>query len=362
MIQRWRLIGLCWLALAAPALAGNLHIHEAPVSDSVMKTELTIYGSADHPAILPVFLAFQQKHPTVTIRYTEFSTRGLYHYFLNHPDKRPDLVLSPAMDLQIKLVNDGYAQRYHSSQTENIPDWARWRDEVFGFTFEPIVIAMNKTILDGAELPQSRTQLIDLIRMKGDEINGRIGLSDIETVGLGYLTWSHDSQQSRSYGRLLEIFGSHKARFYPNSTAMLKALARGEIVIAYNVLGSYAQEWADQHPDLAVIMPSDYTTVLMRSAFIPKAAVNKQDAELFLDFLLSEQGQQVLADQSSLNPIAEQITGPHSISQLRKTSHGPLQPIPLDLELLLLTDDAKRQLLLNEWHSAMKQNSVMPFQ
>ena len=335
------------------AASTNLYIHEAPVSDSVVNSQLIIYGAADHPAIAPIFRAFQQLHPTVTIHYTEFSTRALYKYFLDHPDKRPDLLLSPAMDLQIKLVNDGYAQKYHSSQTEAIPEWAKWRDEVFGFTFEPIVIAINKSALNGAELPQSRMQLIDFIRAKGAAIDSRIGLSNIETVGLGYLTWSHDSQQSRTYGRLLEVFGSHKTRFYPNSTAMLKALAKGEIDIAYNVLGSYAQEWADKFPDITVIMPSDYTTVLMRSAFIPKAARNKEDAKQLLDFLLSNLGQQVLADQSSLNPIVENVTGARSIAQLRKSTHSPLRPIPFDLELLLLTDDAKRQLLLNEWHSAM---------
>lgn len=329
---------------------------QAPTSMDSINSVITVYGAADPSAILPVFEDFHKNYPSITIDYTEFSTVELYNYFLNEPDKRPDLLLSPAMDLQIKLVNDGYALAYKSAHTQGIPSWAQWRNEVFGFTYEPVVIVLNKSILQGDEVPQSRTQLVNFIRKKSQDINGKIGLSNIEKVGLGYLTWSHDSQVSRTYGRLLEVFGAHQARFYPHSTSMLQAVSKGEILIAYNVLGSYAQEWASRFPDISVIMPSDYTTVIMRSAFIPKSARNVNGGKLLLDFLLSERGQQVLSDQSSLNPIRSEITGDNSITNMRKSTNSPLRPIPFGLELLLQTDSAKRQLLINEWQSAMGAN------
>lgn len=331
-------------------------IVQTQAATNSQKSIITVYGAADPSAILPVFEDFQKKYPSISIDYTEFSTVELYNYFLNKPAKRPDLLLSPAMDLQIKLVNDGYALAYKSEHTEGIPRWAQWRNEVFGFTYEPVVIVLNKSILQGDEAPQSRTQLVNFIRKKSQDINGKIGLSNIEKVGLGYLTWSHDSQVSRTYGRLLEVFGAHHARFYPHSTSMLQAVSKGEILVAYNVLGSYAQEWASRFPEISVIMPSDYTTVIMRSAFIPKSAKNINGGKLLLDFLLSEQGQQVLSDQSSLNPISSEITSDNSITNLRRSTNSPLRPILFGLELLLQTDRAKRQLLIKEWQSAMGVN------
>lgn len=326
-------------------------------TDAPVKTLIKVYGAANPTEILPVFEAFDQLYPGVSVEYTEFSTVELYRYFLEHPTQRPDLLLSPAMDLQIKLVNDGHALAYKSPHTASLPSWAQWRNEIFGFTYEPIVIVLNKAILDVDTPPLSRTQLVNFIRKKSSEIRGKIGLSNIEKVGLGYLTWSHDSQVSRTYGRLLEVFGAHQARFYPHSTAMLQAIAKGEINIAYNVLGSYAQKWADLYPAISVIMPSDYTTVIMRSAFIPKSAKNVQGGKLLLDFLLSKQGQQVLAEQSSLNPINNEVTSDDSIKGMRKSTSSPLRPILFGLELLLQTDNAKRQLLFDEWKSAMSANN-----
>jgi ABC-type Fe3+ transport system substrate-binding protein len=133
---------------------------------------------------------------------------------------------------------------------------------------------------------------------------------------------------------------------------MLQQLALGQIVIAYNVLGSYAHAWAGQYPVLNVIMPSDYTTVIMRSAFIPRAAENTLDAQRFLDFMLSLQGQQILADKSSLYPIREEVSGETGAQKLRLSNNSPLRPIPLGVSLLVLTDAMKRSLILEEWRSA----------
>ena len=51
------------------------------------------------------------------------------------------------MDLQIKLVNDGYAQTYVSKEIAHIPDWAIWKDEAYAVTAEPIVIVYNKKLV-----------------------------------------------------------------------------------------------------------------------------------------------------------------------------------------------------------------------
>ncbi|MCE8023213.1 ABC transporter substrate-binding protein [Billgrantia aerodenitrificans] len=346
---------LAWLIMASMVHAGELYRHAGRQhATTEAPRTLVIHGAADHPAVAPLFEAFLESHPAFEILYTEFSTLDLYHHFIDHHPATPDLVMSPAMDLQIKLVNDGYALPYQSVHTEALPDWAKWRNEVFGFTYEPIVIALNTQVLQGEPLPQSRTQLINLIRTLRHRFHGRIGLLDIETVGLGYLTWTHDSQQSRTYGRLIEVFGSLQARLYPNSSTLLEAVDRGEVMVAYNVLGSYARDWAQRNDDLAVILPTDYTSVIMRSAFIPKAASRLAEAQLFLDFLLSTRGQQVLANASSLNPIDERVTGPNSISNLRRSTQSPLRPIPFGLELLLQTDDAKRHLMLEEWSHSIE--------
>lgn len=328
-------------------------LRELPALGKEQST-LRIFGAADYAVIVPLFNAFQERYTWVSIEYTEFNTRRLYQHFLDSYPVGPDLMLSSAMDLQIKLVNDGFAQPYRSTETAALPGWANWRDEIFGFTYEPAVIAVNRRLLAGEEVPSNRIELLDMVRRNSDHFRGRIGTFDIANVGVGYLTWSHDSQQSGSYGRLLESFGNHDARLFNSSADMLQALSNREIAIAYNLLGSYAYGWAKNHPEIEVVLPTDYTSLVMRSAFVPKKAANSVDAKRFLDFLLSHDGQQLLADRSNLYPILEDVSGETTAQSLRLSSRSPLRPIPLGLNLLIQTDQASRRALLLEWELAIK--------
>lgn len=315
---------------------------------------LQLYAAADFPVFEPVLAEFQKRHPDVAIRYSEFNTRVLYETYLEGLPRSPDLMLSSAMDLQVKLVNDGHARTHRSDETQALPMWANWRNEIFGFTYEPVVIAINNKFLSEDQQPATRSELLDLIRQESGRLMGRIGTFDIENVGVGYLTWAHDRQQSGSYGRLLEAFGTHRARRFPSSSSMLRNVNSGEILIAYNVLGSYAKSWAEQYPNVSVVMPDDYTALVMRSAFIPKRAPNPEIAHLFLDFLLSVDGQQLLADEANLFPIREEVVGELPAHSLTQQPDTRFQPIPLSLSLLMYTDQAKRGLIFEEWEAAMK--------
>ena len=97
--------------------------------------QLSIRGAADYPEIAPLLNAFIKRFPNIKVDYQELGTRRLYERFIAGEFTEVDLITSSAMDLQIKLINDGYAQSYRSAQTSALPDWASWRNELFGFTY-----------------------------------------------------------------------------------------------------------------------------------------------------------------------------------------------------------------------------------
>ena len=315
------------------------------------KTELTIFGGADKMEIAPFLKAFQKTSPNVKINYYELSTVGVYSTFLKDINNPPDILLSSAMNLQVKLVNDGYAQPYESDETKKLPQWAKWRNEVFGFTYETAVIAFNKEFLANEPAPSSRNELLDLIRRRSTEIQGRIGIYDITKVGIGYLLWAHDREQSSSYGRMLESFGYHDTRVFKRSADILQAISKGEITVGYNILSSYARTWAVKFPNITVVQPRDYTSVIMRSAIIPKKSKNVEGAQQFLDYLLSTQGQTDMANLTNFEPINNEVrtTQPH----LLDTSEGQLRPVPLGIQILVINDEMKRQIILQEWENAL---------
>ena len=57
---------------------------------------------------------------------------------------------------------------------------------------------------------------------------------------LGALYANFDARQAAIYGRLIESFGRSRVRTYCCSNEMVDAVARGDILLAYNVQLSYA--------------------------------------------------------------------------------------------------------------------------
>ncbi len=356
------LTGALYLILcmqAAHATADSLANPTSPVifpSNQQPERVLEVFGAADQAEISTLITTFQHHHPHVSLHYYEQNTRAMYQNFLDRQASPPDVVISSAMDLQVKLVNDGHAQPYRSPETDALPVWAQWRHEIFGFTYEPAVIVINSHLLNTAPAPESRSDLLDLLRSHKEQLTGKVGVFDIRRVGLGFLLWAHDMTQSGLSSRILEALSSNNARVFPSSRSMLKAIADGQLYIAYNVMGSYARTWAARHPNIRIIQPTDYTSVVMRSAFIPRYASNTDDARHFVRFLLSDEGQKTIANETGLYPLKTDIHPIPPEKNLRVSSISPLRPLAFGLPLLIYTDTMKRRQILEEWDLLMKES------
>jgi iron(III) transport system substrate-binding protein len=260
-----------------------------------------------------------------------------------------DLLLSSAMDLQVRLVNDGLAAPHSSDNAALLPKWARWRDEALGFTFEPVVMVYNREALAGRPVPQSRPQLLEALRSDPAFWRGRIGTYDVRASSVGYLVASQDARQSSDFGALAEAFRDAQIVTEESTSAILDQLERGDLALGYNVLGSYARARAEKSPKLRIVYPADYTLAVARTAVIAKSAQHPRTAHVFLEYLLSVRGQRVLTTKSRLSAVRPEIESPYSRLGIAETSVGPLRPIPLGPGLLVYLDQQKRERLLALW-------------
>ena len=148
------LLGL-WSA-AAPAQVSPEVIDAAKAEGRVV-----VYGATDYQVAQPLIRGFESRYPGVKVDYHDMNSTELYQRFRDESDAGPsaDVAWSSAMDLQVKLVNDGYAQAYHSAETSALPAWAVWRNEAFGTTFEPIAFVYNKRLLKESEVPHTHGEL-----------------------------------------------------------------------------------------------------------------------------------------------------------------------------------------------------------
>lgn len=319
---------------------------------------LTIYSTTDTSVFEAAIRDFQKSNPSIAIQYEELEGTVLYRRFLGELARgtpKADLLLSSAMDLQAKLVNDGYAATHDSPSARTLPAWARWRDQAFGFTFEPAVMVFNVDAFVGRALPQTRAELIDLLRRESLTWRGRVGTYDIANSSVGYLLASQDARQSSEFGALIETMGDSHVRVERRTGALLDLLEKGELAIGYNLLGSYAQTRVASGAPLAIVYPRDYTLVVTRTAVLPASAPNLEAAHRLLDYLLSIRGQRTLADEGGLPAIRNEAAGRQSQRRILDAAVGPLRPVVLGPGLLVYLDAQKKRRFLDSWFGAVDQ-------
>jgi iron(III) transport system substrate-binding protein len=257
-----------------------------------------------------------------------------------------DLVISSAMDLQMKLANDGFASALPADMVQSRPDWARWRDRLLAVAQEPIVLLLaDAALAEGQAPPRTRRDLIALLRDNPERFQGRIGTYDPQVSGAGYLLVTQDARMSDAIWRLAEVMGRLDTRLYCCSGDMIDGLRSGDLLMAYNVLGSYAAANLTDEDPVQMIALEDFTITLLRTALVPISAGAPDLGRALLRFILSDPGQEIFRTIAGLPPIDAEVfaLNPH------------LRPIRLDPGLLAYLDRMTRQRFLDEWSAAMDQ-------
>jgi len=317
------------------------------------KNRILIDAATDLIALEPMIRDFQTVAPDVAIQYVEYVSNDLFskaasHCIRNEPGA--DIFLSSSVDQLIKLANDGCGSPYRSTAVDMLPSTAKWRDEVFGFTSEPAALVYNRDRVPQEDVPHTRVELLDLLRRKSSIYAGHIGSYDIAQSGIGFLLASSDARHSSLYGRLIESFGRVGLVTRCCTVDIIKDIESGRVAIGYNLLASYALVAQRRGARIGVVLLRDYTLVLSRGAMIPRTARDPSTAKRFLEYLLSERGQQIAREVGLIfDPKVMRASDP----TFSLSGSEILRPIVIGPGLLAEQDQAKRARFLAEWYRSI---------
>ncbi|MEN9985190.1 MAG: hypothetical protein RI925_692 [Pseudomonadota bacterium] len=352
----WMVAGLSCASLTLAAVpAGYPTGYQATIDAASKEGKLVIYATTDLKLVQPLVNDFQALYPAVKIEYNDVNSTELYNRFISEVAANAgsaDVLWSSAMDMQVKLANDGYAQAYDSPEMKNLPDWANWRKEVYGTTFEPITIVYNKRLVAANEVPQTHADFINLLKTNPTKYQGKVTTYDVEKSGAGFLFLSQDAKQNPGVWDLAKTLGERGVRLQSSTGTMLERISTGENLIGYNILGSYALARAQKDPQIGVVMPKDYTLVISRLAMIPKSAKHPNAARLWMDYLLSKRGQTLLSEKAELPSVRKDIEDEHGSAHLRAQLGSAIKPVAVGPGLLTYLDQAKRLAFLKQWREA----------
>ena len=343
-----RTIGLGLLGLAALP-SGAVRAANGDAAAGASGQRVRVLSTTDQTAVQPLIDAFERRHAGLRVDYRQLGSRELIESFLADGGSSADVLWSSAMDLQIKLVNDGHAQPYESPHAPQLPRWAVWKHEAYGTTYEPVGIVYHKPSLVPADLPRTHEALTSLLRGDIARFRGRVATYDIERAGLGFLIAAYDALATPASWELVKALGRCQATLHADTRSMLEEVAAGRSLLAYNVLGAYAEAFARSKPQLGVIYPSDYTLVASRVAFIARRAPNVPGARAWLDHLLSPQGQQLLEDAGGFFGVRTDAPVVRPESALGRRLGNAARPIALGPGLMAHLDRSTHDALLKRW-------------
>jgi iron(III) transport system substrate-binding protein len=347
-------------AVSAPAHAQVPQGYPADYAKTVeaakKEGKVVVYATTDAVAANPLIKDFEALYG-IKVEYSDLNSTELYNRFIAEAaagSGTGDVLWSSAMDLQVKLVADGRAETYASPEIPHLPKWAVWQNQAYGTTYEPITFVYNKRLVPADDVPQDHPALLKLLAAKPDFYKGKITAYDPERSGVGYFFVNEDVKYFPQAWDLFRAFGKASIKLYTSAGAMMERVTSGEHLIAYGIFGSYALGRSKKDQNLGIVLPKDYTLVTSRVAFIPKGAKNPSAAKLFLDYLLSKRGQDIVANKADLYSLRADVEGEATLKGVDKLIGDKARPAAIDAELLAGLDQKRRLDFLKNWQAAMK--------
>jgi iron(III) transport system substrate-binding protein len=352
-----KLLGLLALFWTAGLQADNLgRTYPGAYSDMVNAAQkeghLVIYSvmHAD-AAVSDLLREFRARYPFIEVRNYDDDGALTYRRFIREVSAgRPsaDFIWSSAMDLQEKLINDGFSRAYASPEMPALPAWAHWQDLGYGVTLEPVAFVYNSRYLESWEMPRTHAGLNAMLAHQIRRFQGRIAVYNPEKSEVGMLLLSQDIRVTRDSWNLFDTLGAANAQLYSTSRDMLINILKGNQWMGYDVIASYAVEMQKIHPELVVVYPTDYILDLSRVAFVTASATHPNAAKLFLNFLLSQEGQ-IILEKHGMGPVRKDLSAPTEQAHINPIRTRAIRIGP---GLLSDLDSLVRAQFLRRWRQA----------
>ncbi|EPZ2459168.1 ABC transporter substrate-binding protein [Citrobacter youngae] len=328
--------------------------YQKVVDAATKEGKVVVYSTTDTKAAGPLIQGFEATYPGIKVEYNDMNSTELYNRYISEQAAgggSGDVIWSSSMDTAMKLATD-YAMEYVSAEQNQLPKWAVWHNKAYGTTYEPVVFIYNKRLIPANEVPDSHAALAKLIAGQVDKFKSKVTTYDIEKSGVGFMLSVLDYKADPNYFKTLADVAKGGLAVQSSTGTMMERVSSGENLIGYNILGSYAEARAKNDPSLGISYPKDYTLVLSRVSFISQQAEHSNAAKLWLDYVLSEKGQNILANQADIPSIRNDIEGKNDIDGMTQMLGSALKPIPVDESLLEYLQPKKRLDYIKQWREA----------
>lgn len=274
-------------ALAQAVPAGYPADYSGTVSKAKAEGKVAIYTSTDLGQAQKLLDGFKAAFPGINPEWNDLGTTGAFNRLVSEAAAKQvggDIAWTSALDLQLSVVDRGLATAYRSPEAAKLPEWAIYKDAGYGTTLEPAAVVYNKRLLPADLVPKTHADLLRILRDNKAKLDGKVATYDPEKSGTGFMFAADNLTFVPNFWELATAFGAAHGKVYGGSGSMREKVISGEQVLAFDVIGSYAVEWAKADPNLGVTYLTDHVPAFSRVMLIPKGAPHPNAAQVFLDY------------------------------------------------------------------------------
>jgi iron(III) transport system substrate-binding protein len=302
--------------------------------------DVVLYCSVDQAIAEPIIAEFEEKTGIKVL--SRFDTEagktvGLVQRIrAEAASPVADVFWSSEIFHTIRLARESLLESYSSTGTTNWP--GRFTDskgQWYGFALRARVIAYNSDRVSPNDAPKSLEDVLD------SKWKGRVVMATPEfgTTGGDVASWFAHYGFGRAR-KILEALKANKIRLVPGNSSAVRMIATGQADICFtdtdDVYAAQRNGWPvalnylDQGGDGVLVIPN--------TAAIIKNAPHPEEAKVLMDFLLSEQLEQMLVRSDSHNlPIRSALAKQFKLYAVPKSLDVDYEKVADQLSIAIQT-------------------------
>ena len=299
MIANPKLLGLFIFVISAPLVFGRpalLPAQSKEVLEGAKKEgQLVFYAGIPLPDAQAILSALERKYPF--IKTTFYRATGSALVSRIQTEQRAgthiwDVMNSTGFEPYV-LVEQGYFAKYDALERKAFPEGHKDNEGYWATMYtSPMIVTYNTRLVAPGELPKD---YFDLLQPKW---KGRLALdsSDLEWYANLRKIWGVDKAQ-----KFLEGLRAQEVRLVQGRTLLTNLLSGGEVAVLVNNFLQNAIE-AKRKGSPVEFLALDPVISAAGLVGINKLAPHPNAAKLFIDFVLSKEGQELIVktDRSSV--------------------------------------------------------------
>lgn len=296
------LSGAAVLALAA--CSNDRDTEDATDNGGGASDKLVIYSPNSEGLINATIPAFEEEHGVQV----DLIQAGTGELFAKLESERE----APVADI---IFGGGYAQyslnedlfeEYVSPEDENvIQEYNNSTGLYTPYTLDGSVLIVNPEVVGDIEISSYEDLLNPELKGKiasGDPANSSSAFAQL--TNMLKVKGGYESDEAWDYVR--DLYTNIDGKISQSSSNVYKAVADGEMAVGLSYEDPVAKLIGDG-ADVEIVYPDEGVVFLPASAAIINGAQNRENAEKFIDFIISQEIQNVLSTTTTNRPVREDV-------------------------------------------------------